>query len=138
MHADDDDEPPMEWSAVPREFFVAEVKRVLTPLMPNAREPVSGQDDALFALRQVRFVIRYGDGSEEVATHWSLPIAIATLLVYGRHAVLYRFEDEDESEGAVTLPVLFEEGGSAALEFASQCLNEAEEIVGSGSFDEEE
>ncbi len=119
---------------------MAEAKRVLTPLMPSAREPVAGQDDALFALRQVRFVIRYGDASEEVATHWSLPIAIATLLVYGRHVRLYRFEDEDEdeSEGAVALSVLFEEGGSAALEFASRCLNEAEEIVGSGSFDEEE
>ncbi len=136
MPADDDHEPPMEWSAAPREFFAETVRGVLAPLMPNAREPVAGQDDTLYDPRQMRFVIRYGDASEEVATHWSLPIAIATLLAFGEHARLYRFGDREP--GIVIMEVMFWELGRAAVLLSSRCLEEAEKIVGSYGFGDEE
>jgi hypothetical protein len=59
------------------------------------------EERANFAVR-----LRYGDATESMAHHMSLPLAIAALVQFGSRAVLYRFEDKEP--GVVMLAVAFD------------------------------
>jgi hypothetical protein len=124
------------WIALPREGFVRAVKRVMPALMPDAGAVTNMtvrmfEEHANFEMR-----LRYGAVSEKVATHVSLPIAIAVLGQYGHHAVLYRFEDE--ALGAVTLRVAFEaDAVGEVVEFVNRCVDAGEEIVGAANIGQE-